>query len=43
MNSSKESIRELIVCKKLENLDLSHRDIAKSLNIAESTVTFVLK
>lgn len=43
MDSSKESIRELIVRKKLENLDLSHRDIAKSLNVAKSTVTFVLK
>ena len=39
----KETIQELVVRKKLENLDLSHKAIAKDLNIAKSTVTLVLK
>lgn len=43
MDSTKETNREMIVRKKLENPDLSHRDIAKSLNVAKSTVTLVLK
>ena len=43
MNSKKETIRELVVRKKLENSDLSHKAIAKDLNIAKSTVSLVLK
>ena len=43
MSSRKEIIRELVVRKKLENSDLSHKAIAKDLNIAKSTVTLVLK
>lgn len=43
MRSKQERIRELIVHKKQENPDFSHNDIAKSLKLAKSTVTYVLK
>ena len=43
MSSKKETIRVLVVRKKLENSDLSHKAITKDLNIAKSAVTLVLK
>lgn len=43
MASNQERVREAILHKRVENPDMSHGDIAKSLKIAKSTVTKVLK